>query len=135
MCNTIGTNAFQRCSNLTSSNFPECITIGNSAFLTCSNLTSVDFPKCTNIGSYAFQRCSSLTSASFPRCSYIGGSGFSSCINLSQITVGTETSSVATLAGSNAFIYTPIANSSYLGYFGSIYVLSSLLASYQTATN
>lgn len=36
--------------------------------------------------------------------------------------------------GTNIFAYTPMSSSSYLGYFGSIYVPASLLASYKTAT-
>ena len=37
-------------------------TIGSSAFENCSNLTSVDFPIATSIGGSAFQYCSKLTS-------------------------------------------------------------------------
>lgn len=37
--------------------------------------------------------------------------------------------------GTGIFANTPIANTTYLGYFGSIYVPASLLASYKTATN
>jgi len=37
--------------------------------------------------------------------------------------------------GTTIFSNTPIHLSTYLGYFGSIYVPASLLASYKTATN
>jgi hypothetical protein len=37
--------------------------------------------------------------------------------------------------GVNVFDSTPMTKTSYLGYYGSIYVPSSLLASYKTATN
>lgn len=37
--------------------------------------------------------------------------------------------------GTTIFYNTPMSSSTYLGYFGSIYVPSSLLNSYKTATN
>ena len=37
-------------------------TIGSSAFQSCSELTTVDFPVATSIGNYAFYSCSSLKS-------------------------------------------------------------------------
>jgi len=37
--------------------------------------------------------------------------------------------------GAEIFKYTPITSSIYLGYYGSIYVLSSMLNSFKTATN
>lgn len=36
-------------------------TIGNNAFQYCSALTTVDFPAATSIGDYAFYNCSNLT--------------------------------------------------------------------------
>ena len=42
---------------------------------------------------------------------------------------------MTTLQNTNAFINTPISNSTYLGYYGSIYVPSSLVDTYKSATN
>jgi hypothetical protein len=68
---SIGANALQFCSNLTSVNIPSSVTsIGNSAFQFCSNLTSITIPSSvTYIGyglfSGAFRGCTSLTSVTF----------------------------------------------------------------------
>ena len=61
---SIGEDAFEYCSSLTSVNIPNSVTsIGFSAFSWCSSLTSVTIPNSvTSIGGYAFRDCSSLTS-------------------------------------------------------------------------
>ena len=63
---TIGTNAFNGCSNLTSINIPTNVaSIGPRAFNGCSNLTSINIPtSVTIIGARAFNGCSGLTSIS-----------------------------------------------------------------------
>lgn len=60
----IGSNAFYRCSGLSSVTIPNGVTsIDESAFYGCSTLTSVTIPNSvTNVGDYAFSYCSSLTS-------------------------------------------------------------------------
>ena len=132
-CIFIGFEAFQSCNSLQSVSFPSCTIIDGCAFSGCSSLQSISFPNCTSIGQNAFQNFSSLQSVSFPICSNIGSGAFVECVFLSAIYL--LSSRVCTLTNSDAFNYTPMSLSSYLGYFGSIYVPSSLVASYKTATN
>ena len=154
-CTTIGGSAFNNCSSLQSISFPECTTIGGNAFAYCISLQSVSFPKCTTISHYAFQSCISLTSISFPKCTTISYSAFISCTSLQSVvflkctlidrsafdnctslqSIYLLASSICTLSATTAFYNTPISNSTYLGYFGSIYVPASLVSNYKTATN
>ena len=61
---SIGNNAFNYCTDLTSITIPNSVTtIGGSAFADCSGLTSIDIPSSvTSIGDYAFLGCSGLMS-------------------------------------------------------------------------
>lgn len=102
--------------------------IGEHAFCECVNLSMVSVPECSYIGSYAFQSCFVLQQASFPSCNSIGSAAFSHCSSLTSLYL--MSTSIVSLAHSNAFQSTPIASGT-----GSIYVPASLLASYQTATN
>ena len=151
----INSNAFYSCSSLTTVSFPESSNIGNSAFYACSKLTTAIFPKATYIYSYAFYKCSKLTTVSFPEVKFIYSTAFNSCDALTTVSFPKATaigfafqkcyrlkslyltgSSVCTLSASNAFSSTPIGGySNYTQTYGSIYVPTSLLASYKTATN
>lgn len=125
---------FCDCFYLTSANFPVCSHIGEAAFANCPRLTSISFPACRIIASGAFDGCTSLTSVSFPVCSLIYSSVFSKCVNLSNFYLGN--SSVCTLTNSTTFTSTPYAG--YSAYFSGtpyIYVPSSLVDAYKTATN
>ena len=127
-CTTICIYTFNYCSRLTSVRFPACTTIDSRAFNYCPNLASVSFPACTTIGSYAFYSCSSLSSVRFPACTTIDSYAFYNCSRLTSIYL--TGSSLCTLSNSNAFSYTSIWSNK-----GSIYVPSSLVASYKAATN
>ena len=61
---SIGPQAFNNCTGLTSIDIPNSVTtIGSGAFATCSGLTSIGIPSgVTSIDIQAFYRCSSLTS-------------------------------------------------------------------------
>ena len=127
MCSYISGSAFYGCTSLSQISIPMCSYIGR-AFYNCK-FSQVSLPICSYIGPYAFDFCISLSQLSLPMCSYIGGNAFRWCTNLRIITIGY--SSVCSLAGSNAFNNnTPIASGK-----GSIYVPTSLVDSYKSATN
>lgn len=107
--------------------------VGSYAFYNYSALTSVNLPNCSYVGSYAFCACLALTSINLPNCLYVGRSAFYGCSALTSVII--LTSSVPVLQNSGVFYYTPLENSFYLGYYGSIYVKSSLLTSFKNATN
>ncbi len=153
-CKQLADYAFERCSALTDISFPLLETIGYSAFERCSGLTEIYFPECTTIYENAFKYCSYISNISLPKLTWLRASVFDTISSLKTIylqectSVGTYAfrddkalesayfmgSSVAS-AGTNVFYNTPMQYSSYLGYFGSIYVPSSLVDSYKTATN
>ena len=116
--------------------FPGCRYIGSSAFNAAGIHGSIYFKSVYSINSNAFSACGlqAITIASHPSGSVtnIKGGAFYSCTQLESVYL--FHSSVCTLAA-GAFSRTPIASSSYLGYFGSIFVRASLLSAYQTATN
>ena len=130
---SIETYAFSGCYNLKKALFESVSNISQYAFFNCSSLNQTSFPLCESIGVSAFQRCISLPSIYLPKCNYIGSNAFYNNVILSQVYM--LGSSVATLDNTNAFIYTPLYSSSYLGYFGSIYVKASLVNDYKAATN
>ena len=79
---SIGSYAFYH-SSLTSVTIPNSVTsIGTSAFQGCSDLTSVTIPSSvTSIGSYAFSDCSTLTSITIPNSvTSIGHHVFNGCV-------------------------------------------------------
>ena len=87
---TIGNNAFDGCSSLTSITIPNSITIiGEGAFVYCSGLSSVTIPNSvTTIGNYAFQVCSGLTSVTIPNSvTTIGEGAFSYCSELTKVNI------------------------------------------------
>lgn len=130
----IGDHAFNDCRNLTTANFPAATTIGSYAFYSCSNLTTVSFPAATSISINAFYDCRSLTTVSFPVATIIYSSAFYRCYNLKSLYL--TGSNLCKLSKSNAFESTPIGGySTSAGTYGSIYVPTSLLTSYQKATN
>lgn len=65
---TIGSEAFEDCTSLTSVDLPKNVTqIGYSAFEDCTSLTDINLPEgLTVIGSFAFSGCNSLISINIP---------------------------------------------------------------------
>jgi hypothetical protein len=120
--------------NITNIENDRVTSVGNYAFYSCTKLTTVSLQAATSIGSYAFRQCSNLTTASFPAATLIRSGVFYACYNLKSLYL--TGSSVCCLSHSNAFSSTPIGGySTSAGTYGAIYVPTSLLTSYKTATN
>lgn len=151
-CENIGGSAFRVCTALSQISIPSVINVGSYAFASCSLLTSMELPSAINIYPYAFAYCSgishvstpncesvgtgafadgiNLESVSFPKCSIFGQSVFRGCHKLESVYLfGESLSSI----NANTFGNTPLSMSSYLGYYGSIYVKQSLVESFKTA--
>ena len=89
---SIGTEAFQGCSQLTKVTLPSFVTtIDNWAFGYCTNLKEINLSDCTNlksIGVGAFGECKSLTSIDLSGCTSlesIGYNAFAACDSLASI--------------------------------------------------
>ena len=135
-CRNMVTAAFSACERLTKINLPICREIGYSAFAGCKALVEINAPKCLTINESAFDRCSSLKEVSFPNCDYIKYNAFSNCSKLESLYLNVKRPPLLQYSlTSSPFANTPIADSSYLGYFGSIYVPTSLYNDFIVATN
>ena len=101
---SIGDDAFERCSGLTSVTIPDSVTsIGSGAFSYCTDLTSVTIPgSVTSIGYGAFSECSGLTSVDIlDGVTSIGDYAFSECSGLTSVTIPDGVTSI----GNYAFSY------------------------------
>ena len=152
------TNTFNTCSSLSTINAPSVTYISDSVFTNCIELRSISFPLASYIGNSGFTFCSALERVSFPLVSMIGSNGFGSCMSLSTVILNHSSTNRGminqfafnncrsltslyllasmsyTLGAQNVFYYTPMSNSSYLGYYGSIYVPSSMYDWYISST-
>ena len=108
---SIGENAFNSCDGLISVTIPESVTsIGSSAFRDCSGLTSVTIPNSvTSIGGRAFFGCSSLSSINIPDgVTSIREYAFSVCSSLTSITIPNSVTSIGNYAFSDCSSLTSI---------------------------
>lgn len=151
---SIGTYAFNDCSNLSSVIIQEGVTsIGGCAFQNCKKLSSVTIPKgVTSIAAFAFSGCNVLANITIPNTvTAIGIYAFNGCSNLSSVIIPNGIRNIqvcafqncskltelillrdiaANLIDVNALANTPIADGT-----GYIYVPKVLLEDYKTATN
>lgn len=126
---TLGTYSFYQTS-ITSVNLPLITSAGNYAFARCGSLASITLPKATSVGQYCFQNDTALTIVDLPECTTINNYAFNGCTALTTIVLRSNT--LCKLSGTAAFTNTPYANGKS---GGRVFVPSSLIASYQTATN
>ena len=107
ICQSIGTEAFLDCSELTAVAFGDNSQLENIkgyAFYNCTKLGSIILPdSVTSIGSYAFQGCAGLSEIIIPNSvTSIGVYAFSGCTNLSEVELGNGITEI----GSGIFVGT-----------------------------
>lgn len=125
---SIGENAFNNCTSLTSVDFPNVTSIGENAFNECYGLKTVRFPNVTKIASSGFSDCRTLTTVDLPNVTSIGATSFLYCECLTTLVIRSET--LCTLSDVDALNGTSIKHAT-----GYIYVPSALVGTYKTATN
>ncbi len=109
---SIGYDAFEECTGLTSITIPDSVTsIGYGAFRNCTGLTSITIPdSVTSIGEYAFYECTGLVSVTIGNSvTSIGDSAFEES-NSDLLVYGT--------AGS--YVHKYVLDNPYLSYFASV---------------
>ena len=108
---TIGDNAFNSCTSLTSIEISEGVTsIGEYAFIDCTALASVKIPSSvTSINEGAFCRCSALKSVEILNgLKTIGDSAFMNCTALTDITIPDSVTTICETAFSDCTALTSI---------------------------
>ena len=101
---SIGKNAFEDCSSLTSITMPNSLTsIGKWGFSWCESLTSIKIPdRVESIGKWAFSNCTGLKSITIPdRVESIGDGVFSACSGLTSVIIGQNVASIGEYTFSN----------------------------------
>jgi len=151
---TADTNVFSMCTGLKRVSLPKMTALKQNFFYNCSALESVNLPAVANINAATvFQQCASLKSISLPSANTATGMTiFQSCTALEFADLGFVTSvnaylfdkcsalktivlrntALVSLANVSAFNKTPFASG---GTGGSIYVPSTLIDTYKSATN
>lgn len=101
---SIGDNAFDFCTNLTSVQLPNTIaSIGYRAFYHCKLMTAFNIPSSvTIIGNFAFCYCEKLTSIIIPNSVVsIGDNAFANCYGITSVEISDSVVSI----GNNAFYF------------------------------
>lgn len=102
--------------------------IASYVFNGYTSLTRMIAPNVSDVGTAAFNGCTSLSHVDFTAIGKILNNAFTGCTNLNVLILRAET--IPWLTNSNAFTNTPIASGT-----GYIYVPSTLVSSYKTASN
>lgn len=125
---SISQYAFYYCGNLVSANFPNITSISGGYAFSYSGLKSLIFPNANSVGASVFYQAIYLKRLEFFKSLSIGRSAFSVCSALSALILRGDT--VSTVSRSGILSSTPIESGT-----GYIYVPSSLVDSYKSATN
>ena len=132
-CSRIRGYVFNSCSSLEYVSITGNLSIEARAFNNCPALKIVSLYSITSIAASTFYNCPALETVYINNFTGSLGAVFVSCTSLKELMLLAP--SVISLYNINAFSKTPIGDSSYLGYFGSIYVPSSLYSNYTTSNN
>lgn len=148
---SIGSYAFANCGNIKSVYLPNVESVDDRPFFNCFNIENVYMPKlkvvvsnmfsdvsgisqvtffgAESIEAGAFLNNANLRMVSFPNLAYLDHMAFDTCPKLESVYfMGSQ---IVQLSVHATFQRTPLWNSSYLGRYGSIFVPTSLLASYR----
>ena len=96
-----------------------------------STVLDVKLSNCCMVDYFCYN-CSNLEDVYNNEVSYMYGYTYNNCSKLSTIIM--NGSNVVLINGTSIFSNTPITNSTYLGYYGSIYVPNSMVDKYKTTT-
>ena len=127
----VGAGAFWTCQNLKSVRMQLLQRTHISAFAKCYQLESVYVPNLESAGNYTFYQCSKLQAIELPKITTLPSYCFAECHSLISLYLLGD--AVVSLTSTTTFNGTPIVSTSYTGTYGSIYVPSSLLTTYQSA--
>lgn len=103
---SIGSDAFNNCTGITSVSIPDSVaSIGSGAFSGCDNLTSVSIGSgVTSIGMYAFYDCENLTNVNIPNSvTNIGSRAFYFCENLKKVIIPASVKTIGDYAFSGYY--------------------------------
>lgn len=148
----LGDYVLRDCRSLTTLDLPAVTEVGSYVCYGCNKLNNINLPAAKTAGQYAFYGCNALTSLSLPAMTSLGSNRIVSGSKLERLDLGVCTSLAAnslngctvldtiilrsatmcTLANVSALAGTPFASGN-AG--GTVYVPSTLIATYQTATN
>lgn len=104
----------------------------NGILFSARQLRYIEAPVATRITFGALKGQRNLITASFRGCTGIENNAFYNCNALESLYMLTPT--VPTLSSTNIFTYSPMSSSGYLGRFGSIYVLPSMVEAFKAAS-
>ena len=123
-----GTNTFYGCDGLVSVEMPLLTKIPNAMFRGCTALPEISLPAVTKTDTYAFYGCTNLVKADFAQLGQITYYDFQNCSALEALIL--RKNGICILVATDALKGSGIAKGT-----GYIYVPSSLVNSYKSATN
>ena len=132
-------SAFYRCYSLVINNgnktiFHNLPSVPSYTFTMCKSLTYINMPSVSTIELQAFSQCSLISFMRFSNLTGISNGAFMFCGKLSKFEM-LQSSTTLCILDQTAFQNMPISQSSYLGYWGSIYTRASMVDAYKSATN